>query len=288
VSELAKALAAFQAELPQIGKSSTANAGTYSYKYADLASVSAVALKLAAKHGLSFTARPTLDDSNRFVLAYSLLHASGDSLDGTYPLPSSGKPQEIGSAITYARRYCLCSVLGIAPDEDDDAQAVRDVVRPEPHEYAYDPDEQEQIREGYEAEIGVASAEELDEIAKRIASANKRKALSPNTFRRLAQAGAARRAELNGAEPMPAALKVADNPEPQPDAPAQPTTKALTRLHAMCGDLGIERADRLALMSRVCDREIRSSNDLTVPELDAVFAELDRLAAERKGAVTSG
>jgi predicted metal-dependent hydrolase len=35
----------------------------------------------------------------------------------------SGKPQEIGSALTYARRYSLSALLGIAADEDDDANA---------------------------------------------------------------------------------------------------------------------------------------------------------------------
>ena len=39
---------------------------------------------------------------------------------GLYPLPASGTPQQIGSAITYARRYCLCAVTGVAPDDDDD------------------------------------------------------------------------------------------------------------------------------------------------------------------------
>ena len=33
----------------------------------------------------------------------------------------SGRPQEIGSALTYARRYSLSALIGIAADEDDDA-----------------------------------------------------------------------------------------------------------------------------------------------------------------------
>lgn len=36
------------------------------------------------------------------------------------PDPTRSNPQEIGSALTYARRYALCSVVGIAPAEDDD------------------------------------------------------------------------------------------------------------------------------------------------------------------------
>ena len=121
------ALADVQAELPPITKGETAQVksdkANYTYKYADLAAVSAVILPVLGKHGLAFTARPTLLDGH-FVLAYSLLHSSGERLDGEYPLSSgsSATPQQIGSLITYARRYCLCAVTGVAPaGEDDDA-----------------------------------------------------------------------------------------------------------------------------------------------------------------------
>ena len=119
---LAEALAAFQLDLPKLGKSSTADAGTYKYAYADLAEVSNVVLPLLAKHGLSFTTRPTLEDG-RFVLAYQLLHTSGEHTDGCFPLPDKGSSQQMGSAITYARRYALSAVTGVAPDKDDDGAA---------------------------------------------------------------------------------------------------------------------------------------------------------------------
>lgn len=124
---LADALVALQAEMPRITKGETARVrsdkGSYSYTYADLADVSAQLLPVMTKLGLAFTARPTMQDG-AFVLAYSLMHTSGEREDGAYPLPNSGTPQAIGSAITYARRYCLLAVTGAAPDdEDDDAQA---------------------------------------------------------------------------------------------------------------------------------------------------------------------
>jgi hypothetical protein len=118
------ALAAVQAEYPKIAKGKTANTGTYSYDYADLAAISEVVLPLIGKHGLAFTAKPTRDERGDFVLAYSLVHKSGEREDGDYPLPSNGTAQTIGSAITYARRYSLCAVTGIAPGgEDDDGAA---------------------------------------------------------------------------------------------------------------------------------------------------------------------
>src|SRR6185369_14548512 len=76
---LASALAAFQLELPRLAKGNTADMGNYIIKYADLAGVSTVVLPLLAKHGLSFSAKPTLDEAGRFVLEYSLRHQSGES-----------------------------------------------------------------------------------------------------------------------------------------------------------------------------------------------------------------
>jgi hypothetical protein len=133
---LASALAEVQAKLPEIRKGETATVqtktgGSYKYSYADLADVSQVILPLLGQHGLSWITRPTMLDG-RFVLVYELLHSSGETRVGEYPLPDRGTPQEIGSAITYARRYALCAVTGVAPAADDDdgqaatAQAQRD------------------------------------------------------------------------------------------------------------------------------------------------------------------
>ena len=133
-AELSKALAAVQANLPSITKGETAEVKhkdtgklQYTYAYADLADVSDAILPLLGKHGLAFTAWPTLDDG-KFVLAYALVHESGEERGGVYPLPASGTPQQVGSAITYARRYCLCAVTGVAPGgEDNDAAGATEV-----------------------------------------------------------------------------------------------------------------------------------------------------------------
>lgn len=123
---LAAALALLQTRLPEIKKSETAEVvtqkGTYSYTYANLAGISQQILPLLGELGLAFICKPTFS-GDRFVLAYSLLHTGGEREDGEYPLPASGTPQAVGSAITYGRRYCLCAVTGVAPEEDDDASA---------------------------------------------------------------------------------------------------------------------------------------------------------------------
>ncbi|GGV33926.1 hypothetical protein GCM10010182_67180 [Actinomadura cremea] len=123
---LAEAVAMLQTRLPEIKKDQKADVvtqkGSYSYSYADLAQVTRELLPILGELGLSFISKPTVVEG-RFVLVYRLLHVSGESEDGEYPLPSNGTPQAVGSAITYARRYCLCAVTGVAPEDDDGAAA---------------------------------------------------------------------------------------------------------------------------------------------------------------------
>jgi len=131
---LAAALAAFQAELPKLtkdqkakvtGESQSGAKVSYSYGYAGLDQVTEEVSPALGKHGLSFTAFPTIADTG-FVLSYSLLHESGESRTGTWPLPdpTRTKPQQLGSAITYARRYAFMAVTNTFPGgEDDDGAA---------------------------------------------------------------------------------------------------------------------------------------------------------------------
>lgn len=198
---LASALAAFQSELPRVGKGNTADAGTYSYKYADLADVSMAVLPLLGKHGLSFSAKPMLDEGGKFVLAYTLRHSSGESDGGSYPLPT-GRPQEVGSAITYARRYALSAMVGIAPDADDDGATAPDVP-----DVRWDPNEQEVMVSDWTTEIEAANTtDDIAAIGRKVQAAKRRKDLSPASYDHLARVAASRKAELNGAGLQPQAV----------------------------------------------------------------------------------
>lgn len=138
-ANLAAALAAFQAELPSMaadktgkikGRTREGNPYEYSYNYADLSSVADAILPTLGKHGLSFSARPTVIDGG-FALVYTLRHLGGESDAGVWPLPSPMQvgPQELGSAITYARRYALLAVTGCFPaGMDDDGKAAQDTA----------------------------------------------------------------------------------------------------------------------------------------------------------------
>jgi len=87
-------------------------------KYADLAAIFDASRKPLSANGLAIV--QTIENG---VLHTRLLHTSGQWIASEHPLPMSGRPQEIGSALTYARRYSLSALIGIAADEDDDANA---------------------------------------------------------------------------------------------------------------------------------------------------------------------
>jgi hypothetical protein len=125
--ELNAAVALFQAEVPKVSKGNTAEVvsqrtgGRFTYKYADLADVMNAAIPVLAKHGLSIV--------QGFVdgrLQTEIHHSSGQWRgDDGLPLPLNLSPQELGSAITYFRRYGACAAVGIAPEEDDDGAAAQ-------------------------------------------------------------------------------------------------------------------------------------------------------------------
>jgi hypothetical protein len=116
---LATALAAFQAEMPVVSKTKRNNFGTY----ADLAGVTEAAMPLLSKHGLSFTSKPKVTPQG-VVLRGVLRHTSGEKDVGTLPVHGN-QPQQIGSSLTYMRRYLLGCLTGIVTEDDDDGAAAQ-------------------------------------------------------------------------------------------------------------------------------------------------------------------
>lgn len=119
---IAKALAAAQGAM----KNAPLNAANkhFGNRYSDLAGVRDACVPVLAKHGIAVTQATVIDDSG-FRLTTRLSHESGQWMEGSYPL-TLAKPQEMGSQITYARRYSLASMAGIAADEDEDGQVATD------------------------------------------------------------------------------------------------------------------------------------------------------------------
>lgn len=93
-------------------------------RYASLAATIEAIRKPLADNGLSITQTTEMRNS-AFVLVTTLRHSSGQWVESEYPLPISAKPQELGSALTYARRYSVAAIASIAADDDDDAEGAR-------------------------------------------------------------------------------------------------------------------------------------------------------------------
>ena len=90
-------------------------------RYADLAAIRDAVTPALSKHGLSIMQFTRVADGGGLILVTRIAHSSGEAIEGDYPLPLiPDKPQAMGSAMTYARRYCLAAMCGIAAEEDDD------------------------------------------------------------------------------------------------------------------------------------------------------------------------
>ena len=120
LTKLPAALAKFQAEHHAAGRDGKGNYGTYTTLAGALAAV-----QHACAFGLSHTQtlQPISDDL--MVLRTTLMHESGEAVVSDLPLPirqegGRGNPmQALGSTLTYARRYGLLAIYGIAGDDDD-------------------------------------------------------------------------------------------------------------------------------------------------------------------------
>lgn len=116
---LHQALAKAQSEFPLIKKED--NNPFFKSKYAGLPSVLEVVLPILHKNGL-FLVQSPISDGDRVGVKTVIAHGeSGESIEGSFTMAlARNDPQGAGSAITYARRYALVSMLGLNVDEDDD------------------------------------------------------------------------------------------------------------------------------------------------------------------------
>lgn len=96
-------------------------------KYASLAAVIEATEEPLARHGLVVLQLTQVNNTTKDAeLATMLLHTSGEFLMGYYPLrPKTDDPQGLGGAFTYARRYTLLALLGVAAEDDDGESATR-------------------------------------------------------------------------------------------------------------------------------------------------------------------
>lgn len=134
-NEFVAAMVKAQSEMTAVIKGNVNPA--FKSKYADLASVIDAVLPALNKHGIAVMQSPMFDGEVVRVDTF-LLHSAGGGTSNSLSLrPSKPDPQGVGSAITYARRYALLSMCGVAP-EDDDANAASGPVQAGQRFQAYD------------------------------------------------------------------------------------------------------------------------------------------------------
>jgi hypothetical protein len=124
IGALAAALSKAQADITGALKDSSNP--FFKSKYADLASCWDACRKQLAANNLCVIQTTDLDDlTNQTVLKTILAHSSGEWVKSITPiLTKDNSPQAQGSGITYARRYALAAIVGLA-QVDDDAEAAQ-------------------------------------------------------------------------------------------------------------------------------------------------------------------
>lgn len=120
LKNLAKALAKFQADIKDPARDK--DNPYFKSKYVALDGLLDAVRPVLAANGLSFIQSPVSNGQDMGV-ATLLMHDSGEWIESDPFMLHAVKndPQAGGSAITYARRYSLSAVLGVAWDDDDDA-----------------------------------------------------------------------------------------------------------------------------------------------------------------------
>src|SRR6266436_6347951 len=132
VAALASALAKAQAELVNPEKSLTATIrtgrpvdGERSFRYAPLSSGLDIVRKTLGQHEIATLQTTVIDQAAGMVnLTTTLAHASGEWVASDWPvcpIAETANPQRMGAALTYARRYALFTLVGIAGEDDIDA-----------------------------------------------------------------------------------------------------------------------------------------------------------------------
>jgi hypothetical protein len=121
---LYSALAAAQAEMGPALKDAVNPA--FKSKYADLASVVAAVMPALNKHGIAVLQPPYDDEAGRYVKTILVHGETGETAECRVPLIiQKNDMQGYGSAVTYARRYGLMGMAGIAPEDDDGNAAAK-------------------------------------------------------------------------------------------------------------------------------------------------------------------
>jgi ERF superfamily len=140
IGAIASALAKAQGELSNPEKSLTATIrspfpreGDVTFRYASLASGLDIVRKHLGQHEIATIQTTGIDEaSGQIRLTTLLVHASGEWISSDWPVCAASEiaaPHRMGAALTYARRYALFTLVGIAGEDDLDAPDLEPMPR---------------------------------------------------------------------------------------------------------------------------------------------------------------
>jgi len=101
-------------------------------RYADLAAIRDAAIPALAEQGIALVQAIETREYGTVVVTKLLKGEEAISSECPVIVGEKCKPQEFGSALTYARRYSMAAIVGISADEDDDANAAQDSAKNNP------------------------------------------------------------------------------------------------------------------------------------------------------------
>jgi mRNA-degrading endonuclease YafQ of YafQ-DinJ toxin-antitoxin module len=183
MSELTKALIQFQKDVDKIEKNARANYG----KFADLANVLSTVTPALNKNGLALT-QTFLDDA----LITTLHHEGGETIHSSCKLvvcDGRNNTQEWGKAVTYQRRFSICSILGIVADMDTDD--VPDLPpsnnAPAAKKASSKPANSAAFNAGAKVIQAAKDLAALQTLSKRVAERNEKKDFKPGEYEQLVE-----------------------------------------------------------------------------------------------------
>lgn len=125
-----ESLCKFQSQLTTVEK----NRQGYNFKYADLTDIWDMMREPLANNGFSIVQLVQSEDNATYIIT-KLIHVSGECIESKTLMNFSAKKfQDVGTAITYYRRYALSAMIGIVSDDDVDAkqhEGDKDVYEPQ-------------------------------------------------------------------------------------------------------------------------------------------------------------
>lgn len=222
LNELGAALSKAQAKMTNPKKTRTVNVksktgSSYTYRYAELNEIIEHTRAPLAENGLSIVQLTEIRDG-KLLLVTRLLHASGQSIESVYPLPMGGTAQEMGSLMTYARRYCRTAILDLSADDDDDGAAGNDAAR---GDSGGQDDRDTLVNLMGEASLGNKAVMDYCR-ANNLGDGRTTEDLSAETVRKLVDTWPAVTAAIKSApKATPAKQETAAAPEKQADKPAE-------------------------------------------------------------------